>query len=78
MKGNAVNHAKLAAAGVPHLGDPGIVLRGDQDLVRACLAQGGFPRAVQFRGGAVWVGPDGAPWAGFAKAKTGKRVRARP
>lgn len=75
MTGHAVNHAKLAAAGVPFAGDPGIVLKGDADLVRACLALGGFPRAVKTAMGTIWAGPDGKPWAGFAKAPSKGRRR---
>ena len=44
----------------------GTVKAGPDDrLVRACLAQGGFPVAVKTRIGTVWAGPDGRPWAGW-------------
>ncbi len=43
---------------------PALVLRDDVDLVAACLAQGGFPRAVITRVGTVWAGHDGRPWRG--------------
>lgn len=42
---------------------PGITLNKDQDLVLACLAAGGFPRAVVLDGRTFWIRPDGAPWA---------------
>lgn len=61
---HAVNHAKLNASGIPHLGDAGIALRDDAVLVRACLAQGGFPRAVKTSHGTVWAGPEGGLWKG--------------
>lgn len=38
--------------------------RADAGLTTACLAAGGFPRAVVVAPGVtVWAGPDGRPWA---------------
>ena len=43
---------------------PALVLDDDETLVAACLAQGGFPRAVITRVGTIWAGHDGKPWRG--------------
>lgn len=85
MSGHAVNHAVLNVAGVPLLGVPGIELRCDHDLVTACLALGGFPRAerrfdgTEGREVTVWVGPDGQAWTGWSSAvkttRKGRKVR---
>lgn len=40
----------------------GITLKDDDTLVRRCLAEGGFPRAVITDRGTAWAGPDGKPW----------------
>lgn len=48
----------------------------DAVLVAACLAQGGFPVAVQTSVGTVWAGPDGMPWKGARKSSR-KRKAAR-
>lgn len=43
---------------------PGVPLKlhGDDALVSACMAEGGFPRAVVHQGKTFWVGSDGNPW----------------
>jgi hypothetical protein len=67
------SHARLKAEGVATFGGPPVTLHGDDKLVRACLAQGGFPRAVATSIGTVWAGPEGKPWAGARKTR---KVRA--
>jgi len=43
---------------------PGVPLSlgNDDRLVKACLAEGGFPRAVVHAGITYWLGHDGYPW----------------
>lgn len=43
---------------------PGVPIKldGDDELVAACMAEGGFPRAVVLNGKTFWVGLDGYPW----------------
>lgn len=44
-------------------GSPPLTLGdGDERLVRACLAHGGFPTAGVLNGKTVWIGPDGGEW----------------
>lgn len=55
------------------LGSPPVRLGDDDALVRACLAQGGFPRAERTHIGTVWFGPGGEPWTGAAVKKSRSR-----
>lgn len=43
-------------------GAPPITLHHDDELVSACLSQGGFPRAVRTSLGTVWASHDNKPW----------------
>lgn len=55
---------------------PPISLDRDDDLVRATLAEGGFPRAVITPHGTVWVGPDRKPWRHYPTQRLGGRRKA--
>jgi len=55
---------------------PAIRLDGDDILVRATLAEGGFPRAVVTVHGTVWVGPDRKPWRRYPTQRLGGRRKA--
>lgn len=41
---------------------PAIVLHNDDKLVKACVAQGGFPKAIAYAGKTYWLNADNGPW----------------
>lgn len=62
--------------GAAHLGAPPLSLGRDRDLVAACLALGGFPRAVRLADGrTVWASHDDRPWRFGAAKPTIRRGR---
>lgn len=54
---------EYSAAGRPEFGAPPIELHNDDDLIAACVAQGGFPTARVLRcGRTVWADMAGLYW----------------